>query len=65
MTEIAVSLLLGLLDRAAQIGTLISTAKAQGRDVTAAELDALVAADQTARGALQQAIDAAQAKSAA
>lgn len=54
--EAAITLLLGLLDRASQIGTLISSARAEGRDVTPAELDALVAADQLARQALVDAI---------
>lgn len=56
---IATNLLLGLLDRAAAIGGLIRTAQAEGRDVTAAELDALLADDAAARIQLQAAIDAA------
>ena len=54
--ELAITLLLGLLDRAAQIGALISSAKAQGRDVTEAELNALAADDDVARKALEEAI---------
>jgi hypothetical protein len=53
---ILVDLLLGLLDRANAIGALISKAKAEGRDVTDAELDALVAQDDAARAALVAAI---------
>lgn len=54
-----VTLLLGLLDRAAAIGVLLSKANAEGRDVTDAELDALGASDDAARARLQAAIDAA------
>lgn len=55
--EILVSLLLGLLDRAATIGALLTKVKAEGRDVTPAELDQLAADDDAARKALQEAID--------
>lgn len=52
--------LLGLLlqysDKIAQIGTLLSTAQAENRDVTDAELDALFAQDDAARAALDAAI---------
>lgn len=58
---LAIQLLLQLLDRATAIGALISNAQKQGRDVTASELDTLVAADDTARKELQAAIDAAKA----
>ena len=54
--EILITLLLGLLDRASQIGTLITTARGEGRDVTKEELDALVAMDQAARADLVAAI---------
>ncbi len=53
---IAVQLLLGLLDRASAIGTLISKAQTEKRDITQAELDALVAEDDVAKKALQDAI---------
>lgn len=56
-----VTLMLGLLDRAAQIGALIQTARAEGRDVTSAELDGLKLADDAARAELVQAIAAAKA----
>ena len=51
-----VTLLLGLLDRAAAIGALLQKAQAEGRDVTTLELDALVAEDMVARAALVKAI---------
>jgi RNA:NAD 2'-phosphotransferase (TPT1/KptA family) len=57
----AINLVLGLLDRAAAIGSLIQTAQAQGRDITEAELDQLVAQDDAARVKLDQAIAAARA----
>lgn len=53
-----VTLMLGLLDRATQIGNLINQARAEGRDVSAAELDALKAADDVARAELVAAIEA-------
>ena len=56
-----ITLILGLLDRASAIGALITTARAEGRDVSVAELDALVAADQVARQNLVDAIAAAKA----
>jgi hypothetical protein len=59
--EVLISLLLGLLDRASQIGTLISTARGEGRDITSAELDALVAQDKAARDELVAAIEKAKA----
>lgn len=56
-TEAAVTLLLGLLDRAAAVGALITKARAEGRDVTADELAAAAAEDDTARAKLQAEID--------
>jgi hypothetical protein len=53
---VAVDLLLGLLDRASAIGTLLAKANTEGRDVTDAELDALAAGDDAARAALDAAI---------
>lgn len=54
--------LLGLLlqysDKIAEIGTLLTKAHAEGRDVTDAELDTLFAGDDTARATLQSIIDA-------
>lgn len=57
--ETAITLLLGLLNQATAIGNLISKAKAEGRDITKAELTALQTADDNARKALQAAIDGA------
>ena len=51
-----ITLLLGLLDRASQIGALIAKARTEGRDVSIAELDALVALDKVARQDLVDAI---------
>ncbi len=46
-TEAAlVSLLLGLLDRAASIGTLLTKTRAEGRQPSPEELDELLAVDQ-------------------
>lgn len=58
MNGLALSnLLLGLLDRAAQIQTLLVKTRAEGRDPTDEELDALFADDAAARAALQAEID--------
>lgn len=57
-----VTLLLGLLDRAAAVGTLISNARNEGRDVTLAELEALSDADDKARADLVAAIAQAKAE---
>lgn len=56
---VLITLLLSLLDRATQIGALIQKARGENRDVTIAELDALVAEDHVARRALVDAIRAA------
>jgi hypothetical protein len=53
--EVLITLILGLLDRASAIGALLTKARGEGRDVTAAELDALRTADDLAR---QQLVDA-------
>lgn len=53
----AVNILFSLLDRATQISALIKNAQSQNRDITAAELDALVAQDNAARDRLQAEID--------
>jgi len=58
---LAVQLLLGLLDRASSITALIQQAQASGKDITQAQLDALVADDDKARKALADAIAAARA----
>lgn len=59
--EIAIQLVLALLNRAAQIGAMIMKARAEGRDISDAELDGLRAGDDTAKLKLQQHIDAARA----
>ena len=53
---VALELLFGLLDRASSIAALINKAKAENRDVTDAELDALAVLDDAARVALEAAI---------
>lgn len=58
---LALNLLFGLLDRASAIQGLFSKAQAEGRDITSAELDALVADDEAARTQLQADIAAARA----
>lgn len=57
----ATQVLLSLLNQAATIGATMRQAQLEGRDLTAAELDAVLAADATARAGLQAAIDAAKA----
>jgi hypothetical protein len=59
--EVLITLILGLLDRASAIGALLSKARGEGRDVTAAELDGLRLADDVARDELVKAIAAAKA----
>lgn len=62
MNGLAVTnLLLGLLDRATVLSNLLKTAAAEGRDITAEELDGLFADDAAARAQLDAAIDAARA----
>jgi hypothetical protein len=58
-SAVLLQLLIGLLDRATQIGQLISNARNEGRDVSADELEDLLALDTVARRALQTAINAA------
>ncbi len=58
-TDLALTLLIAALNHAAEIGALISKARLEGRDISDAELDTLVAADAAARAKLQAAIDAA------
>lgn len=54
-----VQLLLGLVGQAGQIKALLDTAKAENRDVSDAELNALFANDDAAKAALDAAIKAA------
>lgn len=56
--QVALGLLIQLLGQADAIGRLIQLAHKEGRDISDAELDALVASDDGARQALQTAIDA-------
>jgi hypothetical protein len=58
---IATNLLLSLLDRSAQLGTLLQQAQKEGRDLTAAELDLVFASDAVARAKLESEILAAKA----
>lgn len=51
-----VTLLLQYSDKITQIGTLLTKAQSEGRDVTEAELDTLFADDDAARAALEKAI---------
>jgi hypothetical protein len=50
------NVLVPLLQQANQIGALLAKAQAEGRDVTDAELDTLVAGDDAAKAALAAAI---------
>lgn len=56
VAELAVNLLIALATNAGQISQLIATAKSQNRDITLDELQSVMDADQTARGALVVAI---------
>ena len=56
---ILVSLLLQYSDKIAAVSKLLNTVHTEGRDVTAAELDALFADDDAAKAALDAAIAAA------
>ena len=49
---LATTLLLRLLEQAQAVGALILKARAEGRDITTDELDALAAADDVVRDAL-------------
>ena len=54
--EAIISLIFGLLDRAAAYAAIVNKAKAEGRDVTEAEIDTAVAADDLARSQMVVAI---------
>jgi len=54
--ELAITLLLGLLDRAASWGAIIAKAQAEGRPLTDAEVDTFVDADDASKAALEAAI---------
>lgn len=62
MDAAAVTILLQLLDRATQWGTVIAQARTEGRPVSPAEIDAFFAADDAADKRLQEAIDRAKAE---
>lgn len=49
---LATTILLRLLEQAQAVGSLIIKARAEGRDITTEELDALAAADDAVRDAL-------------
>ena len=55
--ELAITLLLGLIDRAQAIGNLIDKARAEKRDISPEELIQLASEDDVARAKLQEAID--------
>lgn len=52
-TLLLTSMLLSLLDRSAQIGSVLATAQKEGRDITAEELNAIFAGDLAAKAKLQ------------
>jgi hypothetical protein len=60
--ELVVSLLIASLTRANELGALITNARAQGRDVSTAELDAWRAKDDAMRATFQADIDRAKAE---
>lgn len=53
---VILELLISLTTRVQDLAKLLRTAQAEGRDITAEELDALVADDDIARAALEAAI---------
>jgi hypothetical protein len=63
-TLLATSMLLSALDRATSIGLALKKAQDEGRDITDAELDAAVAADDKAKAELDAAIATARASGA-
>jgi hypothetical protein len=58
----AITLLLGLIDRAAAWGAVIAKAQAEGRELTEEEVDAFVTADDDAKARLESAIALARAQ---
>lgn len=54
--NLAITLLLSALNRAAEIGAMIAKARSENRDISEAELDTLAENDDVAREALEQAI---------
>jgi hypothetical protein len=63
--EAIIALLLGLLDRASSIGSLLNVLQTENRNSTAEEWQAILDADDSARQALKAAIAAAKAEEAA
>ncbi len=62
VAELAVNLLIAMISNAGAISNLISSAKAENRDITLAELQGLIDADAVARANLVLAIAAAKSK---
>lgn len=54
--DLALTLIITLLNRSSEISALIQKARGEGRDLTNAELDGLVTADDVARADLEAAI---------
>jgi hypothetical protein len=59
IADLAISLLLALINNAGQISALITNAKAQNRDLTLADLQSVIDGDAVARANLVLAIAAA------
>lgn len=57
-TLLLVNLLIANISKLAQWGAMIAKSRAEGRDITDAELDALLADDDDVAAQLQAAIDA-------
>ena len=55
--DLALTLIIALLNRSGEISALIAKARGEGRDITNAELDAIVTADDLARAELEAAIE--------
>ena len=54
--DVAIQLLLGLINRAASWGAVITKAQSEGRELTEEEVDTFAAADDAAKAALEAAI---------
>lgn len=59
--SLAIELLIAIVNQAQKIGAALQTAKNENRDLTAEEIAVFVGADDAAKKALQDAIDAAKA----
>ena len=62
VAAVGIGLLLQLIEQAARVSAVIRQAQAENRDVTAAELAEIIVANETARGALVDAIAKAKAE---